>query len=229
MVEETILPGMKTLGLDPAQIKYILLTHAGPDHAGGLEYFQKKYGTRIVISKEEWDSAATGRGFVKATKDIVAKDGEKITLGDTSILMVSTPRRVNGGGISYIAKVYDNGTPHMWATYGNTNVVGTVEDKKVYREAVAKFLTYVEDNKVDVVISNHPFVDGSPEIMEKLKNRKAGEEHPFVLTQERTRRFFELLDQSAVVLMLRQEEGLDETGTMLASEAEVKPWERNRN
>ena len=33
-VEETIIPGMKELGLDPAQVKYILITHAGPDHAG---------------------------------------------------------------------------------------------------------------------------------------------------------------------------------------------------
>lgn len=225
MVEETIIPSMEKLGLDPSEVKYILVTHSGPDHAGGLEYFQKNFGTRIVMSQEEWNTAAIGRGFTKATQDIIAIDGDIVTLGDTSIIMVSTKRRVNGGGFSYIAQVFDNGEPHMWATYGNTNVVGELEDKKVYREAVAKFLTYVDKYKVDVVISNHPFVDGSTEIMEELKNRKPGEPNPFVYTQERARKFFELLDQSAVVMILRQKAGLDETGTMLASEAEKKPWD----
>lgn len=226
MVEETIIPGMKELGLDPAQVKYILITHAGPDHAGGLEYFQQNYGTRVIMSKEEWDAIAAGTGFASAKQDIVAIDGDKLTLGDTTITMIHTPRKVNGGGFSYIAKVFDNGEPHMWATYGNTNVVGSLEDKKAYRESIANFLKYVDEYKVDVVISNHPFVDGSEKKMEELRKRQPGEPNPFVIGEDKAKRFFEILDQSAVVITLRQEAGLDETGTKLASEVEKNPWDK---
>ncbi|MEN8907343.1 MAG: cellulose binding domain-containing protein [Clostridiales bacterium] len=225
MVDETIIPGMEKLGLDPAQIKYLLITHSGPDHVGGAEYFQKNYGTQIVMSEEEWVGIEAGTGFANLERDIVAIDGDKLTLGDTSITMVSTKRRVDGGGFSYIAQVFDNGEPHMWATYGNTNVVGTLEDKEVYRESVAKFLTYVDEYGVDVVISNHPFVDGSVKTMEELRNRQEGEPNPFVRGKEKARLFFEILDQSAVVMTLRQEAGLDETGTKLISDAEPNPWD----
>lgn len=210
--ENVIIPGMKKLGLDPANIKYLLITHAGPDHVGGAKYFQENYGTQIVMSQEEWDVAAS-KGDSWPSQDIVGTDGQKLTLGDTTITIVKTPRQVNGGGLSYIAPVFDNGEAHMWATYGNTNVVGTLEDKKVYRDAVNHFLSYSDAAKVDVVISNHPFADGSLDKMEELRNRKPGDPNPFVLGQERSRRFFELLDQCAVVLTARQEAGLDETGT----------------
>ncbi|MEI8633401.1 MBL fold metallo-hydrolase [Vibrio sp. PP-XX7] len=52
--EELIIPGMQKLGLDPAQIKYILITHAGPDHVGGAKYFQDHYGTHILMSEQDW-------------------------------------------------------------------------------------------------------------------------------------------------------------------------------
>ncbi|MBU3217330.1 MBL fold metallo-hydrolase [Clostridium estertheticum] len=215
--ETMILPGMKKLGLDPAKIKYILITHAGPDHVGGAKYFQDNYGTKIVMSQEEWAVAPTKKDAngvnTWPTQDIIGTDGQKLTLGDTAITIVKTPRQVNGGGLSYIAPVFDNGEPHMFATYGNTNVVGTLADKVVYRDSIKHFLSYTDNAKVDVVISDHPFADGSLEKMEELRNLKPGEPNPFVLGQERSRRFFELLDQCAVILTGRQAAGLDETGT----------------
>src|SRR5207244_4691725 len=47
--EELIVGGMQKLGLDPKQIKYILISHAHTDHIGGAEILQKKYGARVVM------------------------------------------------------------------------------------------------------------------------------------------------------------------------------------
>lgn len=230
MPEDYIIPDMKKLGLDPSKIKYILITHAGPDHVGGAKYFQEKYGTKIVMSQEEWEQAkkiksnknVSGDSQFKdmaqipwPNQDIVGHDGDKITLGDFSVTIVHAPRKVNGGGLSYIAPVFDKGTSHMWATYGNTNVVGSLEDKEVYRNSIAKFLSYVDKYNVDVVISNHPFVDGSLPIMERKLAGKSEEPNPFILGEDRVKKFFNLLDQCALILKMRQEEGLDETGTKL--------------
>lgn len=230
--ETTILPNMEKLGLDPALIQYILVTHAGPDHVGGAEYFQEKYGTRVIMSQRDWDSLLDpqpgdwilrrAEGVISpASKnwrgpprmDIVGLDGQTLTLGDITVTMVETPRRVNGGGLSYIVPVTDNGTPHMFATYGNTNVVGEIADKELYRESVAHWVEQTDTMNVDVVISSHPFVDGSIDRMAELRNRKPAEANPFVIGKEDARRYFDILDQCAALAIARANAGLDMTGT----------------
>ena len=235
MTEDLILPGMEQMNLDPAQVKYILVTHSGPDHIGGAYYFQQTYGTRVVMSEEEWAKAPTEEenaaryeatqsedfeynpydlnGLPWPNRDIVGKDGDTITLGDLSVTVVETPRRTSGGGLSYIAPVYDGGEKHMWATYGNTNTVGNLADLKVYRESVTHFLSYVNDLGVDVIISNHPFVDGSVDRMSELRDRAEGEANPFVVGNEQVNTFLELLDQCCVVITARLNAGLNEYGT----------------
>ena len=212
---EILEPNMAELGLDPAQIKYILITHAGPDHIGAAGYFQDEYGTKVV-------SDSTFRnGYPVAT---VMDDGDTLTLGNTTITMVLTPRTVGGGGFSYFIPVKINGRPHMWATYGNTNVVGSIEDKEVYLESMTKFLGYVDDLKPDIAISSHPFVDGSLDRMAIIRecndkrghhkkwNKRKCRRNPFLIGKEAARRYFEILEQCAVVQLYRQEAGLPDTG-----------------
>ena len=43
--EEVLVPGLKQLGLDPANIKFIVLSHGHADHFGGAPYFQEHYNT----------------------------------------------------------------------------------------------------------------------------------------------------------------------------------------
>jgi metallo-beta-lactamase class B len=230
--EATLMPNMERLGLDPSQIRYILITHAGPDHVGGAAYFQEKYGTRVLMSQEDWDSLLNPQpgawilrraaGDISPASrnwrgppimDLVGVDGQTLTLGDTTVTIVHTPRRVNGGGLSYIVPVTDNGTPHMFATYGNTNVVGEIADKMLYRESVAHWVEYTNTMNVDVVMSSHPFVDGSVERMAELRNRQPDEANPFVIGTKDARRYFDILDQCAALAIARAEAGLDMTGT----------------
>src|ERR1700761_2196713 len=48
-VEEEVANGMKKLGLDPANIKYAVVSHAHPDHDGGAKFLQDHYGTRVIM------------------------------------------------------------------------------------------------------------------------------------------------------------------------------------
>ena len=41
---------MKKVGLDPKDIKYLIVSHAHQDHIGGAEMIQKRYGPRLVMS-----------------------------------------------------------------------------------------------------------------------------------------------------------------------------------
>lgn len=230
---------MSALGLDPAQIKYILLTHAGPDHVGAVKYFQDTYGTQVVFNRKlvSAPSGAPVPAWLKNMPDetTVMNDGDTLTLGDTTITMVHTPRSYNadgsiGDGLSYFIPVKIKGKRHLWATYGNTGMVGSIADKELYRESMAKWLGYVDALKPDIAISSHPFVDASLDRMEIIrecndragnKNRWTGKDgcknkecrsNPFLIGKKAARRYFEIMDQCALVQTMRQEAGITSTG-----------------
>jgi glyoxylase-like metal-dependent hydrolase (beta-lactamase superfamily II) len=55
-VESTLLPGLHKLGLDPAQVKYVIVTQAQGDDFGGARYFQDKYAAQVIMSSADWNA-----------------------------------------------------------------------------------------------------------------------------------------------------------------------------
>ena len=53
-VEDEVVDGLTALGLDPKQIKYVVISHAHGDHVGGARFLQDR-GARIVMSAADWD------------------------------------------------------------------------------------------------------------------------------------------------------------------------------
>ena len=47
--QRIIVGGYKKLGLDPARMKYLVLTHGHDDHFGGAKYLQDTYHPRVLI------------------------------------------------------------------------------------------------------------------------------------------------------------------------------------
>src|ERR1700712_4131688 len=48
-VEPEIVDGLKKLGLSPASIKYVIVTHAHGDHDEGAKLLQERYGAHVVM------------------------------------------------------------------------------------------------------------------------------------------------------------------------------------
>ena len=48
-IEPEIVEGLTTLGLDPRNIKYVLISHAHGDHDQGAALLQSRYGAKIVM------------------------------------------------------------------------------------------------------------------------------------------------------------------------------------
>src|SRR4029079_14341352 len=55
-VEDEFVEGWKKVGLDPAQIKYAIVSHGHADHSGGAKYLQDHLKTRILLSGADWES-----------------------------------------------------------------------------------------------------------------------------------------------------------------------------
>src|SRR5438046_6285563 len=48
--EKILIPGMEKAGLDPTQIKYVIIVHGHFDHFGGVQYLQRTYKPRLLMS-----------------------------------------------------------------------------------------------------------------------------------------------------------------------------------
>jgi metallo-beta-lactamase class B len=89
-VEDEIVAGLKKLGLDPSTIKYAIVSHGHFDHSGGARYLQERFGTRVILSAADWDLLERS-SQTKPKRDMVATDGQKLTLGDTTLTLYVTP------------------------------------------------------------------------------------------------------------------------------------------
>jgi metallo-beta-lactamase class B len=114
-VEETVVESLEQLGLDPADIRYVIITHAHNDHFGGARYLQDAYGARIVMSVEDWEHMRSwpqlGSLAPFPRDDIAVRDGYTITLGDTTVNIVATPGHTPGT-LSFIFPVRDGNDVH---------------------------------------------------------------------------------------------------------------------
>src|SRR6195256_4215546 len=183
--EEAIVGGLKKLGLDPATVKTVIISHAHGDHDGGAKLMQDRFGSRIVMGGPDWDSIEKSVNQYpngKPKRDIVAADGQKITLGDTSVTLVLTPGHTPGTA-SMLFEVRDKGTPLMVAYSGGTafNFPNDVPHFETYINSQRKMAALAATANASVLMSNHSEFDNAVTKIKMLAARKPGEAHPFDL------------------------------------------------
>ena len=110
-VEDEVVNGMKKLGLNPADIKYAVVSHPHPDHDGGAFYLQEHFGTKVIMSPADWAVIDARTNGTKPRHDLEATDGQKLTLGDTTVTMYILPGHTPGT-ISSVFQVKDGGATH---------------------------------------------------------------------------------------------------------------------
>jgi metallo-beta-lactamase class B len=206
-VEDEIVGGLRKLGLDPANIKYALVSHAHIDHIGGAKYLQEKFGTRVVMSAADWDFAAQTTRVpdeIKPKRDVVAPDGYKLTLGDTTLSLHLTPGHTPGT-ISTIFTVKDGGRSHTVATWGGTgfNFELSPQTFQTYINSAASYQNVVKQVGADILLSNHTRLDGSLSKFEALAKRKPGDPHPFVIGQDSVLRYVKVAEECARAQLLQ--------------------------
>jgi metallo-beta-lactamase class B len=197
-VEDEVVGGLKTLGLDPAQIKYVVVSHGHGDHAAGAKLLQDRFGSRLVMSAADYDLVDQQDPPWKPKRDIVATDGYKLTLGDTTITLYLTPGHTEGT-ISSIFPVRDGGTPHVAAAWGGTLFnFGPLKPRlAAYAASAARFKGIAAAAKADIILSNHTIYDGSKTKLPAVQARTAGQRHPYVVGPDVVARYLTTVGECA--------------------------------
>lgn len=178
------------LGFKESDIKLILNTHAHFDHTGGFAEIKKDTGAQLVSGERDkplleggfypGDEQNKDIGFPPVKVDRTVKDGDKVTLGETTLAAYATPGHspgctswsmsVKDGDANRNVLFFCSGTVALNRLVGQPTHPGIVDD---YRATYAK----VKAMKVDIFLGPHPEVYG---MQAKRAAMKDGTPNPFV-------------------------------------------------
>ena len=231
-VESVVLPGLRKLGLDPTDVKLVLLAHGHADHFGGAVYFQR-LGARVALSAADWDlmqnppaappttapspaanaspsppgsPSAALAALPPPKRDIIVIDGQPLELGGVSFTPVAIPGHTPGS-LGFVFKVVDGDRAHTAALFGGSILLSSrIPDAGLeqYVRSVEHFAAVTRQLGVDVEIQNHPLYDGFPQKLERLAARRAGEPHPFVVGTGAYQRFVTVMSECANAQLARR-------------------------
>jgi metallo-beta-lactamase class B len=201
---EVIEGGMAKLGLDPHDIKYIVVTHAHGDHYGGASYLVSKYHPHVIASEADWNTMEGTLEFNSKAwgpppkRDIAVHEGQAMTWGDTTMTFFVTTGHTLGT-LTLQFDVRDHGQVHHALLWGGTsfNFGKDFSRLESYSANTERMAALAAKLPVDVLLSNHSEWDGSIPKMNALRARAAGAPNPFVTGPQTVIRSFQVMDQCA--------------------------------
>ena len=191
---------IRKVGFDPANIKYIFITHARVDHFGAAgKYKQMVPGVRVGMSEADWVDAE--RQFKEGTKgqensvpapltrDLVIADGESLKVGDQTFKFYVTPGTTPGAlSIEYQAK--DGAKSYRALVSGGIALGFSPQLGGAYIKSVERLKSL---GPWDVLFGNHPFMAQPKdlgEIEQEMATRGSGP-HPAVAGPAKISAFFD--------------------------------------
>lgn len=195
-VKDAVVEGLRALGVNPATMKYLIISHGHGDHHGGAKYLQDEFGPRVVMGAPDWDLVQKNPRDPAPRRDIAASDGQKITVGDTTVTLFSTPGHTPGT-FSLIIPVKDGGRQHLLATWGGTAVGRNTPAAAVkeYVDSAVRYRALTSKLGVEGIISNHTDYDSTIAKIQAVATRKPGERHPFLTGVESVRRYLTVAEE----------------------------------
>jgi metallo-beta-lactamase class B len=197
-IEDEVVGGMKKLGLDPTQIKYVMVSHGHLDHAGGAKFLQEKFGARLLMSAADYELLDRDNPSWKPKRDMIVTDGQQLTLGDTTLTFYITPGHTEGT-ISTIFPVRDGNQRHVVAEWGGTLFnFGPIRPRlQAYAASAERFKQLAAKAGADVILSNHTIYDGSKTKLPAVLARTPGQPHPYVVGPQLVQRYLTTVGECA--------------------------------
>ena len=193
---KVIEPEMQKAGFDPAQIKYILLGHGHADHFGGASYLQMKYHSKVLAAMPDWAAIQRGgRGDAVpgTTPDMDVTDGQKLTLGDTTVTLIRLPGHTPGT-IGMIVPAKYRGQTHMVAIMSGTQMP-TQDSLDSFKHV---FNDELKKAGVETFLGSHPdILMNSLTAMESIRDKYPTGNHPLLLSKDHANRYMDIMLECA--------------------------------
>jgi len=127
-----IVSGLRSLGADPSTIKYVVVTHGLGDHFGG---------TQVMMAPADWDLVASTNPADAPARDLDITDGQKLTLGGTTVTLHHTPGHTPGT-VSPIFPARWRGRSHTAMLWG-PNPPSATTSKETYLPSALTFASWM--------------------------------------------------------------------------------------
>ncbi len=200
-----IIDGLKKMHLDPKDVKYVIVSHGHGDHDEGAKMLQD-LGAHVVMGAPDWDAIAkTQMPGGNPKRDIVAGDGQKITVGANTVTILTTPGHTPGT-LSFLFTVKDQGKPLVVAYSGGTSNIPLVNDVPgltQYIDSQRKMAKAAAAAGASIVMSNHSEFDAAYTKVRLLAARQPGEAHPYDVGSDGVQRYFKMADECAQATRLK--------------------------
>jgi len=147
-----VIRSMYELGFNPKNVKYIINTHWHDDHTEATKAMVDLCGAKTLLGRDDQEKAA--KLFIP---DILVKDGDTLTLGNTTISFMETPGHTKGT-ISFFFNTEEDGKTYRVGMFGGAGANTMVKSRFDYegcREGYRNSLHRLQKEKVDVFIGNH--------------------------------------------------------------------------
>jgi metallo-beta-lactamase class B len=150
-----------------------------------------------------WD-AVDRRTGVKPKRDTVGTDGMKLSVGDASVQIVTTPGHTPGT-LSFLFEIRDNGKPLRVAYVGGTAIPfnGDAAYYDGYIASARKMAKAAADFGATALMSNHTEFDNGYYKAQTAAGRKAGAPNPFDVGQAAVGRYFAVVEGCTAAARLR--------------------------
>ena len=208
-----VVPGLVKLGLDPKNVKYVIGTHGHVDHFGGAEFWQRTYGAKVALSKDDWTiftKPAAGDQLPKHDFEIV--DGQKLTLGKDTLTFTVTPGHTLGAVSTILparegGKIYPISLLGMAALPPNVEPDAAASGLKAYDVSIQRFAKISAAAKAVGYYNTHVFAADVLPRLAAVRARKPGDPNPFVVGAPYVARYYDIVHQCTLGAETRSADG----------------------
>jgi glyoxylase-like metal-dependent hydrolase (beta-lactamase superfamily II) len=154
----TLVAALAAIGVKPADVRYVAISHIHPDHVGNVEAFPD---STLIMQRREWDAAmASPQKPISPGHKAELLDGDSDLFGDGSVTILSTPGHT-AGHQSLLVRLSKTGyvlltgdAVHFQSNWDNRRVPGFNADRQLSLASMDK-LARIADEKHAQLWINH--------------------------------------------------------------------------